>query len=384
MTLDAIVSRASLSAAASVAARVAEKRNSIPILSNLRIRATEFGSLAISGTDLDRVASMHIDGVADTGFDVTLPAHMLADMAKKSTCEYVSLYFDMSAAKVTLDFDEQRASFNTLPAADFPILESGALMHSFTLPRADLVGLFSAVAFCMSSEETRYYLNGVYLHVVNDIRDGIRIRAVATDGHKMGMANVAAPTGCPAFPSVIVPASTVNDLVKLFPVKVKRGADAPPPVTVEFLGEGTKMRIAFESGPVRIVSKLVDGTFPDYARVVPVGNEKVLKVDASDLLAGIAQVTALSSERGKAVKLTLAERGSIRLDVSNPDSGTASASVGADFTGDPLTIGFNSSYLTAVLKAVGENATMKLAGAGSPTLISGDGAASYVLMPMRV
>ena len=285
---------------------------------------------------------------------------------------------------------------NGLAPSDFPVMTVDQWSHTFTMPTADLARGFGRTEFAISSEETRYYLNGVYMHhmPVNGSRGTLRF--VATDGHRLAACDMDSPEGatskaveCPytgdvmiehsPMPGVIVPRKAVHELLRLVEAK---GA----PVTVDIRVNGTK--IEFVIGGVTLLSKAIDGTFPDYQRTIPDGNDKRLVINAEAMADAIKQVSVMSSERGRVVKLSL-ERDALRLSVSNPDAGMAEISVDADYGSDPFDIGFNSGYMLDILdQCESETVEFMLADAGSPTLIrgtdDGDKGLRYVLMPLRV
>ncbi|MCA3648956.1 MAG: DNA polymerase III subunit beta, partial [Methylobacterium sp.] len=224
--------------------------------------------------------------------------------------------------------------------------------------------------FAISTEETRYYLNGIYLHVI----DG-KLRAVATDGHRLALADVAAPAGASGMPGVIVPRKTVSELLKLV-------SEASEAVTVEL----SSVKIRVSTGAVVLTSKLIDGTFPDYQRVIPQRNDKLMIVERDEFARSVDRVSTISSERGRAVKFALGD-GKLTLSVHNPDAGQATEELLVDYEASPLEIGFNARYLLDIVSQLeGDTALVKLFDSGSPTLIQDrEGAASlYVLMPMRV
>ncbi|MEX0851988.1 MAG: DNA polymerase III subunit beta, partial [Bauldia sp.] len=244
----------------------------------------------------------------------------------------------------------------------------------FSLPASTVKKLIDRTQFAFSTEETRYYLNGIYLHVVS-VGGTPMLRAVATDGHRLAQSQLTAPEGTEAMAGVIVPRKAVGEIQKLI---------EDPEANVEIELSDTKIRVTI--GDVVLTSKLIDGTFPDYARVIPQGNDKVLKVDRSEFAEAVDRVSTISSERGRAIKLALSQ-GKLVLSVNNPDSGSATEELGVDYAADDIEIGFNSRYL---LDVAGQLATgtaeFRFADPGSPTLILDDGAADalYVLMPMRV
>jgi DNA polymerase-3 subunit beta len=248
------------------------------------------------------------------------------------------------------------------------------MTHKFTLPAKDLKRLIDKTQFAISTEETRYYLNGIYLHVATSGKTQ-RLRAVATDGHRLVQVEFDAPKGAEGMPGIIVPRKTVGEVQRLI-------EDNDAEIRIE-LSQG---KIRFTLGNVVLTSKLIDGTFPDYGRVIPQNNDKELIVDKKDFEAAVDRVSTISSERGRAVKLALSA-GKLVLSVTNPDSGSATEELEVEYASDALDIGFNSRYLLDIAAQIeGEVAVLKLADPGSPTLVQDkeNKGALYVLMPMRV
>ena len=248
------------------------------------------------------------------------------------------------------------------------------MTHKFSLPAKDLKRLIDKTQFAISTEETRYYLNGIYLHVAGAAK-AQRLRAVATDGHRLAQAELDAPKGAEGMPGIIVPRKTVGEVQRLI-----------EDLDTEIMIELSQTKIRFTIGDVVLTSKLIDGTFPDYGRVIPAGNDKTLMVDKPEFAAAVDRVSTVSSERGRAVKLALSA-GKLVLTVTNPDSGRATEELEVEYDSDPLDIGFNSRYLLDIAAQIeGDVAVLKLADPGSPTLIQEKDSASalYVLMPMRV
>ena len=353
--------------------RVVERRNTIPILANVLIRG-ENAKLAVKATDLDlEVIETIAAEVAGPGA-TTVPAHMIYDIVRKLP-EGAQVVLDASGERGSLTLRAGRAQFSlqTLPESDFPDLAAGDMTHRFAVSAKDLKRLIDKTQFAISTEETRYYLNGIYLHGL----DGktATLRAVATDGHRLAQVDLPAPAGAVGMPGVIVPRKTVGEVQRLI-------EDAEAEITVEL----SQTKIRFTLAEVVLTSKLIDGTFPDYARVIPVGNDKELTVDKPDFEAAVDRVSTVSSERGRAVKLSLSA-GKLVLSVTNPDSGSATEEIEVEYDAERLDIGFNSRYLLDIAAQIeGEVAVLKLADPGSPTLIQDRDAkdALYVLMPMRV
>jgi DNA polymerase-3 subunit beta len=354
--------------------RVVERRNTIPILANVLIRADK-SKLSLKATDLDLEVIDAVDAEVSPAGSTTVPAHMFYEIVRKLP-EGSQIVLEASGDRAVLAIRAGRSRFTlqTLPESDFPDLAAGEMTHKFTLAAADLKRLIDKTQFAISTEETRYYLNGIYLHAI-DVDGRPVLRAVATDGHRLARVDTAAPQGALGMPGVIVPRKAVAEIQKLL-------EDGESEVQVEL--SATKIRVA--AAEVVLTSKLIDGTFPDYQRVIPSGNDKLLTVDKGDFAASVDRVSTISSERGRAVKLSMAD-GRMTLSVTNPDSGSATEEIEVDYDAGPLDIGFNARYLMDIAAQLdGDTALLKLADPGSPTVIQDREGASalYVLMPMRV
>lgn len=354
--------------------RVVERRNTIPILSNVLLSATD-ASLQLKATDLDLEVTESTAATVEQGGATTVPAHLLYDIVRKlPDGAEVMLKVDESGNSMTVMSGRSSFRLQCLPQADFPELSAGTFSHVFRLPSDHLKGLIEKTQFAISTEETRYYLNGIYFHTHED-GGKLTLRSVATDGHRLARADVEAPSGSEGMPGIIIPRKTVSELQKL--------VDAPD---VQVTTELSDTKIRFTIGSVILTSKLIDGTFPDYQRVIPTGNDKQLVIDRQAFAQAVDRVSTISSERGRAVKLSISS-GQVTLTVNNPDSGSATEEIVADYDADPIEIGFNAKYLLDVAAQLsGGEARFMLADAGSPTLIhdTSDAHALYVLMPMRV
>lgn len=334
--------------------KVIESRTTIPILGNVLLSAAD-GRLQVTGTDLDIVATDVAAATVETPGTVCVDAKLLADISKKAGGD-VSISLDDRQLLVTSG--RSRFKLGTLPAADFPDLKGGKFDAEFEI---DLAALFAPVAFAMSTEETRYYLNGVFLHV----HDGAAV-AVSTDGHRLSRHTGPA---VPAFTGVIVPRKAVGLL---------------PKGVVSVSVSESKIRIS--AGDFILTSKLIDGTFPDYQRVIPTANDKIVTFGSDDMRQAAGRVAAVSSERGKAVRLSFAD-GVGKLDVSNPERGSASDEIVVSYDGDKIDIGFNSQYLTELVGIFpAGDIKLALADSGSPAVFTSekvDGLLA-VLMPVRI
>jgi DNA polymerase-3 subunit beta len=375
--MRATVERSHLLRSLSHVHRVVERRNTIPILSNVLLKA-DGGRLTLKATDLDLEVTESVAAEVGRGGGTTVPAHILHDIVRKLP-DGAEISLDTGdGAQLALKSGRSRFTLQILPESDFPDLTTGEFPTRFSLPAATLKKLIDRTQFAISTEETRYYLNGIYLHVVT-VGKKPMLRAVATDGHRLAQAQVDAPAGSEKMTGVIVPRKAVGEIQKLV-----EGVDGD--VGVEISDTKIRVTIPASGGDVVLTSKLIDGTFPDYARVIPQGNDKVLKVDRGEFADAVDRVSTISSERGRAVKLGLTD-GKMTLSVNNPDSGSATEELGVDYGGDDIEIGFNSRYLLDVAAQLETGtAEFRFADPGSPTLILDDGAADalYVLMPMRV
>ena len=361
--------------------RVVERRNTIPILSNVLLRA-EDQALLLRATDLDLEVTERLAADVSAAGATTLPAHILYEIVRKlPDGAQVSLESNGEQGQLQLRSGRSRFNLQSLPDSDFPDLATGDLGHAFSLAAADLKRLIDKTQFAISNEETRYYLNGIFLHTT-DVEGHMMLRAVATDGHRLARVEIPAPKGAIGMPGVILPRKAVNEVQKLI-------EDPGAEVRVEI--SATKARFTFgdpsaSSGQVVLISKLIDGTFPDYVRVIPSNNDKRLVVDRAPFAAAVDRVSTISSERGRAVKLALADS-KLTLSVTNPDSGSAIEELDVDYNSTPIDIGFNARYLLDITEQLDSDTVLfKLADPGSPTLVQDrDGASAlYVLMPMRV
>ena len=354
--------------------RVVERRNTIPILANVLVRGDR-SKLSLKATDLDLEVTDTIAAEVGPAGSTTVPAHMFYDIVRKLP-EGAQVVLESSGDRAALSIRAGRSRFTlqTLPENDFPDLAAGEMTHSFTLAASDVKRLIDRTQFAISTEETRYYLNGIYLHSAGTPK-AATLRAVATDGHRLAQIDLVQPKGAAGMPGVIVPRKTVGEVQRLI-------EDNEAEVKIE-LSQG---KIRFTINNVVLTSKLIDGTFPDYGRVIPQNNDKELVVDKKDFEAAVDRVSTISSERGRAVKLALSA-GRLVLSVTNPDSGSATEELEVEYASDPLDIGFNSRYLLDIAAQIeGEVAVLRLADPGSPTLVQDKDSkgALYVLMPMRV
>lgn len=352
---------------------VVERRNTIPILSNVMIEA-DGDTVSMTATDLDIAVIERVTATIQQSGSTTVPAHTLFDIVRKlPDGAEVELSLE-DGERLVVKAGRSRFTLACLDKEDFPIMNDGDMPHRFDIAAEELKRLIDKARFAISTEETRYYLNGIYLHVAN-AEDGDRLRAVATDGHRLAQVEQDVPEGAVGMPGVIIPRKTVGEVRKL--VDEFEG-------NISMALSDTKVRFAFD-GAV-ITSKLIDGTFPDYSRVIPEGNDKVLEMDCRLFAEATDRVSTISSDKTRSVKLSLAED-QLTLSVNSPDSGTATEELAASYGSDALEIGFNSRYLLDILAQIeGETVQVYLADPAAPTVLKDmvDEGALYVLMPMRV
>ncbi len=366
--------RSALLRAMSRAQSVVERRNTIPILSNVLIEA-EGDNVSFRATDLDiEVIDKAVAMVSRAGA-TTVAAHTLHEIARKlPDGAMVELNDDGIAGRLDVRAGRSHFSLQTLPREDFPIMASAEYQVNFACAAPVLRRLFDKAKFAISTEETRYYLNGVYMHAAKG-PDGPVLRCVATDGHRLARIDAGLPEGAADLPGVIVPRKTVGELRKLLD-------DDEAEIAVSV----SETKVRFATPEVTLTSKVIDGTFPDYARVIPTGNTKRLEVDAAEFAQAVDRVATVSSERSRAVKMAL-EEDRLILSVNAPDSGAADEELAVAYADERLEIGFNAKYLLEIAGQVDrENAVFLFNSAGDPTLMreGNDETAVYVVMPMRV
>jgi DNA polymerase-3 subunit beta len=368
------IERSTLLGALNHVQSVVERRNTIPILSNILLKA-EDGSLGLIATDLDLAINEQVSAEVQTPGAITAPAHLLYDIVRKlPDGSQVELDYQGADGRLTVRTGRSQFALSCLPKDDFPIMEAGDLPFNFTFSSTELKRLIDKTRFAISTEETRYYLNGVYVHAAES--DGIPVlRAVATDGHRLARVESPLPANAENIPGVIIPRKAVNELRKLID-------DTEGDINIAL----SDNRICFTFEGTILTSKLIDGTFPDYERVIPTGNTKILELDGKSFAQAVDRVSTVSTEKSRAIKLALSDN-TVTLSATGTDSGSATEELAASYSSGDLEIGFNSKYLLDITGQIeGDNAHFVLADAQSPTIVKDgtDDGALYVLMPMRV
>jgi DNA polymerase-3 subunit beta len=368
------IERATLLKAVSHAQSVVERRNTIPILANVLIEA-EGNDVRFRATDLDIEVVDKVEAMVERAGATTVSATTLNEIVRKlPDGAQVTLTDDGTSGRLTIEAGRSNFSLATLPKEDFPVMATSEYSANVSAQASVLRRLFDKSKFAISTEETRYYLNGVYMHI-SDAEGGKVLRCVATDGHRLARIDADLPENASEMPGVIVPRKTVGELRKLLDED-----DMQIAVSV------SETKVRFATPEITLTSKVIDGTFPDYTRVIPQGNTRKLEVDAADFAKAVDRVATVSSERSRAVKLSLDEDRLV-LSVNAPDSGAAEEELAVAYGDERLEIGFNAKYLLEIASQVDrENAVFLFNSSGDPTLMreGNDTSAVYVVMPMRV
>jgi DNA polymerase-3 subunit beta len=368
------IDRADLMRALSHVQSVVERRNTIPILSNVRLDAKD-GMLSLSATDMDLEMNESVSAGVTTEGSTTTPAHTFHDIVRKLPDDsQVELTLEPGGSMMTVMSGRSKFKLSCLPVSDFPELGQGDMNVSLAIPAKELRELFDRTRFAMSNDETRHYLNGIYFHAAESNNVNV-LRAVATDGHRLAQFEMPLPDGASDMPGVIIPRKAVLEIRKL----IEEAADA---ITIKL----SENKVRFEFDHVVMTSKLIDGTFPDYQKVIPQGNDKIVEVNPKLFTSAIDRVSTISTEKTRAVKLAI-DGTTMTLSAQSADSGSATEDIEVSNDNTTLEIGFNSKYLLDITAQIdSDNCRMVLADAGGPTILqdAADGSALYVLMPLRV
>lgn len=368
------IDRSALLKALGHVSSVVEKRNTIPILSNVLMSANADG-VSFAATDLDiEIVETCEAGVSAQGV-ATLPAHTFYEIVRKLP-DGAEVEISLQPENSQAVLHAGRASFTlpTLPEDEFPALSAEGLSHEFDIAATEFARLIDKTRFAISSEETRYYLNGVHLCTVEDSDEPL-LRSVATDGHQLAVCETSLPDGASGMPGIIIPRKTIGEVRKLLD-------DQSEDIKVQV----SDAKIRFNVGTAVLTSKLIDGSFPDYKRVIPTGNDNILELENRTFAASVDRVATVSMEKTRSVKMVL-ESDQLTLRVSNPEAGQGVEEIPVSYTGEPMEIGFNARYLLNVLSQVeGRDVRFRLASGKLPGLIEDvdDKHALYVLMPLRV
>lgn len=353
---------------------VVEKRGTIAVLSNVKIDAKADG-VSLTATDMDLAVVEKVSAAVAKQGSTTLPAHTFYDIVRKlPEGAQVEVTTSSDGSKVSIRSGQSRFSLACLPVDDFPVMADGELPYNFTLKSAECLSLIQKPSFAISTEETRYYLNGIYLHTAGS-GDGKVLRAVATDGHRLARIEVALPAGADGMPGIIVPRKAIYELRKLI-------EEGEGDIAISL----SDSKIRFVYGNAVLVSKLIDGNFPDYERVIPASNDKMMEVDCKLFTQSVDRVSVISSEKSRAIKFQL-DNGKLTLSASSPEHGTASEEIEVKYSANKIEVGFNSRYLLDMMAQIeGDTAQFLLNDGASPAIVrdTADVGSLYVIMPMRV
>ncbi len=364
-----VVSRDALLKPLNLVAGVVERRQTLPILANVLL-VLDGKHLSITGTDLEveLIGRLQLTGDGENG-ELTVPARKLVDICK-SLPEGCDIEFSTDGSKVVVRSGRSRFTLSTLPAREYPSVEDSLGTHKFTIKQGQLKRLIDRTGFAMAQQDVRYYLNGMLWELSGD-----HLRVVATDGHRLALCTLPGEIEVESDVQVILPRKGVIELSRLL---LEDEAD------IEVVIGNNHIRA--KTDDFTFTSKLVDGKFPDYQRVLPKAADKTVLGSRLDLRQAFARTAILSNEKYHGVRLNLSD-GNLTIIANNPEQEEAEEAVPVDYAGNSLEIGFNVSYLLDVLGVLsGEQVKMSLADANSSVLLeeSEDGDSVYVVMPMRL
>lgn len=351
-----------------IAAGVVERRQTLPILSYVLFRVKD-GKVTLTGTDLEVEVVTNIECRAEGGGEFTVPARKLFDICR-ALPEGAGINLAKQGEKVILKAGKSRFTLSNLPPRDFPVVESGSFEQALTLPQAALKAVLERTAFCMAQQDVRYYLNGLYLEI-----NGTQLRAVATDGHRMAVTEAESGASASKDLQAIVPRKGIQEISRLL-------TDSDEPIKLEF----GKNNVRLTTPDLIFTSKLIDGRFPDYTKVIPSSQSKILELDRHVFREALGRVAILANEKYRGIRLNL-ERGRLSISAHNPEQEEAVEEVETAYNGETLEIGFNVNYLIEAAGAI-TSATVLLGlndSNSSCTLRAPDDVSTqYIVMPMRL
>ena len=345
-----------------------ERRQTLPILGNVLLKSTG-GDLTLTATDLEieMVSTITADNSED--FQTTIPARKLLDICK-ALPEGASIDFTIEDNRVSLNSARSRFTLASLPAQDFPGLDEIEEQQSFSIPQRELKNLFDKTSFAMAQQDVRYYLNGILMELTPG-----KVKLVATDGHRLALSETELETGVDDEKQIIVPRKAVLELSRLL-----ESGDNPARCVL------SQNHLRLEIGSLVFTTKLIDGKFPDYQRVIPVDGNKTMEVERDTLKQSMSRIAILSNEKYRGIRLSLS-RGNLSIQANNPDQEEAEEELPVDYDETELEIGFNVTYLIDVLNVLdSQRVQIKLKDSNSSAIIhdSEDSSNLYVVMPMRL
>lgn len=356
--------------------RIVDRRNTSSILGNVFIKASG-GLIQLKATDLELQVSEELAATIEQPGSATVPAYLLHDVIKRLP----------SGAEVTIELSEDgkqvkvvsgriNYKLQSLPAADFPDSKAVEWQHSFTLEAKDLRPLLNATQSAMSTDETRYSLNGIYMHIARNKDDAPVLRLVATDGHRLAVGELPAPSETLDMPGVIIPRKTILEIQKMLAEGFAQD------IAIDI----SETKIGFTVGDLSLISKLIEGQYPDYEKIIPTKQDKLLTVDRNEFMASVSRVSVVSNDYARAMKFGL-EMDTLLLTMESIESDSAEDCLTCHYRGEPLEIGFNAKYLLEEANQfTQENILFSFSSASAPCVMH-DGEKPnilYILMPMRL
>ena len=356
---------------------IVEVRHTLPILSNIILKAKD-NELTLSSTNLDIYCADKIKAEVSTAGEISVAAVTFFEIVKRlPSGSEVVMTMEEGENEIILKCGRSKFNLSTLKTDDFPIISDNDLSTNFVLSADELIRIIDKTKFAVSNEETRYYLNGIFLHKAD--RNSIQfLRAVATDGHRLAQYDIPLPQGAEEITGIIIPKKTIFELRKVLD-------DANGDVSISL----NENKIKFTFNDLKIISKVIDGTFPDYTKVIPQNNNKNFKTNNNELKNAIDRVSAVAANeesKSKAIKLSL-EDNKLNLSVESQSKGSANEIIDISYDGDKVDIGFNSKYIIDICNEVdGEEVDISLLDSVSPAIIldKTDENLFFVLMPMRI
>ena len=348
---------------------IVERRHTLPILSNLLLEAKR-DSIVLTATDLEMQISLSMDTAAGDELSTTISAKKLLDICR-SLPENAEITMSTQDSRIQVKAGKSRFNLQTLPAADYPVMSRSttSAVATVTIAQGTLKRLFKQVEFAMAQQDIRYYLNGLLFEI-----NANRLNVVGTDGHRLSFTSTELNQNYEK-QELILPRKTVIELIKLL-------NDSDEEATIE-IATG---QVNFSFGDIRLISKIIDGKFPDYTRVIPTGHQNSFTVDRMTILLSMQRASILSNEKYRGIRMVLG-KDSLRLISTNSEQEEAEEELEVAFSGDPLDIGFNVTYMIDVLNNVSsDNIVFSFADANSSCLVTvpNDSNYKYVVMPMRI
>ena len=345
-----------------------ERRQTLPILGNILFRAAD-GVLLITATDLEIEMICMVSTEAVPDFQTTIPARKLLDICK-ALPDNSDISMTVEESKVILVSGRSRFTLSTLPGKDFPGLDDIEAQHEFSIPQNSLKSLIDKTSFAMAQQDVRYYLNGILVELSSGL-----IKLVATDGHRLALSEYKVDIELEVDKQIIIPRKGVMELARLL-----ESSDLPVKLTL------SQNHIKVETDNLSFTSKLIDGKFPDYNRVIPVDSNKLMTVNRQSLKSSMSRISILSNEKYRGIRLTLTS-GNLAIQANNPDQEEAEEELTVNYDETEMEIGFNVTYLIDVLNVLtSEEVQVKLKDSNSSCIVSdlSDPSSLYVVMPMRL